>query len=224
MSHAFALALVYALVLQSASLLHAAAAGWAATRQVALEPMALIGAPVAAAAGMALLVDTVTAALGIAPALAGNGERLPRLAFILWLAAATLLLAALVLHETSRLGRVWRAMGANARGLVAIGVSVRLALPTLLGLTLAAFAGLLAVPPNPTDWLPLACLALVALALPDRPQGRATLGVLLACLAGALVGGLALVFGPELRMLVVATAALLAARFVLPHLARQSVG
>jgi hypothetical protein len=224
MSHAFTLALVYALILQAASLLHAAAAGWAATRQVTLEPLALIGAPVAAAVGMALLVDAVTAALGIAPAIAFGGERVPRLAGIFGLGAVALLLMARLLHETSRLGRNWRAMGANAKGLVAIGVPVRLALPTLLGLALAAFAGLLAVPPDPTNWLPLACLALMALALPDRPPGRATLGVLLAWLAGALVGGLAFVFGPELRMLMVATAALLAARFVVPHLVRQSVG
>jgi hypothetical protein len=223
MSHTFTLALVYALVLQAACLLHAAAAAWAATRRVTLEPLTLIAAAVAAAVGMALATNVVTSALGLAPdRLAAAGSH-PWLATLGWLGALVLLFLALLLHETSRLGRTWRAMGANAAGLVAVGVPIGLVLPTLLGLILAGFAGHQAPVSATTDWLPLACLALLVLGRPDRPKGRATLTALLAWLTGTLVAGVELALGPPVHVFVIAAATLLAARLVAPRLARHGI-
>ena len=223
MSHAFTLALVYALVLEAACLLHAAAAAWAATRRVTLEPLTLIAAAVAAAVGMALGANAVTAALGLAPdRLAAAGSH-AWLAALGWLGALVLLFLALLLHETSRLGRTWRAMGGNAAGLVAVGVPIGLVLPTLLGLTLAGFAGHLAPVPATTDWLPLACLALLVLGRAGRPKGRATLTALLAWLTGALVATGELLLGPPAHVFVIAAAALLATRLVAPRLVRHGI-
>lgn len=223
MSHAFTLALVYALVMEAACLLHAAAAAWAATRRVTLEPLTLIAAAVAAAVGMALGANAVTAALGLAPDRLVAAGAHAWLVTLGWLGALILLFAALLLHETSRLGRTWRAMGANAAGLVAIGVPIGLVLPTLMGLLLAGFAGNLAPVPATTDWLPLACLALLVLGRADRPKGRATLTALLAWLTGALVATGELMLGPPAHVFVIAAAALLAARLVAPRLVRHGI-
>ena len=225
MSHAFTLGLVYALVLEAACLLHAAMAGWAATRRVTLEqPLTLLGAAVAAAVGIALLSNAVTGTLAMPRAATDWADGQAWFGAIGWLGGGALLFLVLLLHETSRLGRIWRAMGANAGGLVAIGVPLGLLLPTLSGLVLAALAGHLALPPATTDWLPLACLALLVLALPDRPKGRATLSVLLAWLTGALVGGSELWLAPPLHVLVIAAAALLATRLLAPRLLRHGGG
>ena len=218
MSHAFTLALVYALIVEAARLLHAAAAGWSATRRVALEPLTLIAAAVAAAIGMALGANAVTAALGQQTGVPGG----PATAG--WLGAVVLLLVALLLHETQRVGRVWRAMGANAAGLVAIGVPMGLALPTLFGLGLAGFAGHLAPPPATTDWLPVACLALLVLGLLDRPRGGATLTALLAWLTGAVVATLELLLGPPAHIMLIAALALAATRVVAPRARRHGSG
>ena len=218
MSHAFTLALVYALVVEAARLLHAAAAGWAASRRVPLEPLTLIAAAVATAIGMALGANAVTGAVGLAPALPAG----PTTAG--WLPAVVLLLLTLFLHETHRLGRAWRAMGANAAGLVAIGVPIGLTSPIVLGLALAGLAGHLAPPPATTDWLPVACLALLVLGLPDRPKGGATLTALVAWLTGALVATLELLLGPPGHVLLIAVAALVAVRIVAPRALRDGTG
>lgn len=223
MSHAFSLALLYALVLQAACLLHAAAAGLVATRRVVLDPLTLIVAAIATAVGMALVANTVTAALGLAPDRLIAAGAHAWLVTLGWLGALVLLFLALLLHETSRLGRTWRAMAANAAGLVAVGVPVGLVLPTLLGLLLAGLAGNLAPVPATTDWLPLACLALLVLGRVGRPKGRATLTVLLAWLTGALVATGELLLGPPVHVFVIAAAALLAAKLVAPRLVRSGI-
>jgi hypothetical protein len=218
MSHVFTLALVYALVIEAARLLHAAAAGWAAGRRVLLEPLTLIAAAVAAAIGMAFAGNAVTAALGLAPA-SFTGPTTSG-----WLSAVILLALALVLHETHRLGRMWRAMGANAAGLVAIGVPMGLVLPTLFGAALAGVAGHLAPPPATTDWLPLACLALLVLGVPDRPKGGAVLTVLVAWFVGALVATLELLLGPPGHFLLIAAALVVAIRMITPRTLRRLTG
>ena len=218
MSHAFTLALVYAMVVEAARLLHAAAAGWAASRRVPLEPLTLTAAAVAAAIGMALGANAVTGAVGGVPELPAGP------APAVWLTAMVVLLLALLLHETHRLGRAWRAMGANAAGLVAIGVPMGLGLPTLFGVALAGLAGHLAPPPATTDWLPVACLAVVALGLPGRPKGGAILTALAAWLTGALVATLELLLGPPGHVLLIAVAALVAVRIVAPRALRDGPG
>lgn len=217
MHHAFTLALVYALVVEAARLLHAAASGWAASRRVPLEPLTLIAAAVAAAIGMALAAHAVTAALGLGPELPATAAPAGWWHTLGWSGAAALLLLALFLHETHRLGRAWRAMGANAAGLVAIGVKLSLGAPLLLGLALAGFAGHLAPAPAVTDWLPLACLALLVLGLPHRPRGGATLTVLFAWLTGALVATLELLVGQPGHAILIAVVVLAIARLVAPR-------
>jgi hypothetical protein len=218
MPHALTLALVYAIVMQAALLLHAAASGWVATRQVPIESLTLVVAPLAAALGMALAADAVTAALArSATAAAWVGA-------IGWLGGITLLGTALLLHETTRSGRLWRAMAANAAGLVAIGVRPAIALPLGLGLALAVLAGVLAPAPQVVDWLPLAVLVLLVAAMPDRPRSRATLAALGAWLAGALVGSLGLLLAPSLQALVVAALAIAVVRIVAPRVLRPGIG
>jgi hypothetical protein len=214
MSHAFTLALVYALVMHAACLLHAASAGWAALRQVPTVPATLIGASLATALGMALAAAVVTATIANAP------ETRAWLGSIGWLGGSCLLVTALFLYEATRAGRLWRAMGADADGLVAIGIKPRFALALGQGIGLAVLAGILAPPRAVVDWLPLAGLALLVLALPDRPRARAIRSVLLAWLIGALIGGLELVLQPLGHALVVGLLGLLAARVAAPHLAR----
>lgn len=214
MSHAFTLALVYALVMHAACLLHAAAAGWVALRQVPVIPETLIVAALATTIGMALAAAAVTGSMGNAP------ETRAWLGSIGWLGGSCLLAIALLLYETTRAGRLWRAMGADADGLVAIGIRPRLVSPLGQGLGLAILAGILAPPPTVTDWLPLAGLLLVMLALPDRPRARATRSVLLAWLVGALIGGLELLLQPLGHAVVVGLLGLLAVRVGAPRLAR----
>ena len=223
MSHVFTLALVFALVLEAARLLHASAAGWAATRRLTLEPATLIGAAIAAAIGMALAANAVTAALAPGLAAAAWSSHPGWLHTTSWLGALVLLFLTLLLHDTHRLGRVWRAMGANAAGLVAIGVPLGLGLPMLLGLVLAALAGQLAPPPATTDWLPLACLALLVLGRPARPRGSATVSALVGWLAGAVVGALELLLGPPGHVLAIAAAALVATRLAATRVAAPRV-
>jgi hypothetical protein len=101
MSHAFTLALVYALVLHAACLLHAAMAGWTATRLVAVEPLTLIGAPVVAALGMALMIDAVTVGMTTIPWLRAIG----------WLGGVLCLFITVLAHEGTRSagsGAPWR--------------------------------------------------------------------------------------------------------------------
>jgi hypothetical protein len=218
MPHALTLALVYAIVMQAASLLHTAASGWAASRQVPIEPLNLVVAPLAAALGMALVADAVTTALAqSATAAAWAGA-------VGWLGGITLLGTALLLHETTRSGRLWRAMGANAAGLVAIGVRPAVALPLGLGLALAALAGVLSPTPTVVDWLPLAVLVLLVTALPDRPRSRATLAALGAWLVGALVGSLGLLLAPALQALAVAGLAIAVVRIGAPRVLRPGAG
>lgn len=181
MSHVLALALVYALLVQAAHLLLAACGGWAILRGLVLEPPALDWIALAAALGMALAAGAVTggppSTSTVWPALAGG---------------ATLLVAVAGVELTWR-GPLWRAMAGNAQGLVRAGIALRPGLPLALGLALAALAGIAApAPPTTLEWLPLACLALLWLADADRRPGRMIRRVLLAFLAGALVGGLAL--------------------------------
>jgi hypothetical protein len=208
MSHAFALALVFALTMHAAWLCHVAAAGWAAARRLPLDPSTLLGAAVAVAIGMALLVEAVTAGVQTPPGLLG------------WFGGTAALLLALLLHETTRTGRLWRATAANAPGLVAIGVSSGPALPLLLGLLLAGLAGLLAPPPAVVDWLPLAAVIVVVLGQPGRPRGRASQVAVAAWIAGLVLGGLeALLLAPLLHALLVGLAAAAALRFAAPRLA-----
>jgi hypothetical protein len=210
MSHALTLALMFALVMHAAWLCHVAAAGWAAMRRLTLDPSTLLAAPLAAAVGMALLVEAVTAGIASgAPRLAG------------WLAAAAALFLALLLQESTRTGRLWRATGANAPGLVASGVPIAPALPLVLGLLLAILAGVLAPPPAVVDWLPLAGLVLLALALPDRPRGRATQLALAAWLAGLVFGSLELMLPPLAHAVLVALLATAGLRTLGPRLARS---
>lgn len=216
MSHAFTLALVYALVMHAACLLHIAAAGWAAVQRVPVEPASRIAAALATAVGMALAAAAVTAAI------ADTLETRVWLGSIGWLGGSCLLVIALLIYETTRSGRLWRAMAADASGLVAIGIRPRFALPLGHGLGLAVLAGLLAPEPAVADWLPLAGLVLLVLALPDRPRARATQSVLLAWLTGALIGGLELVLQPLGHALVVGFLGLLAVRLGAPRLARAS--
>ena len=214
MSHAFTLALVYALVMHAACLMHAAAAGWVAVRQVPTVPAVLPAASLAAVVGMALAAAAVTTAIATAP--------LTRawLGPLGWLGGTCLLLLALLLYETTRSGRLWRAMGANAGGLVAIGLRFGLAAPLGQARALAVRAGALAPPPAVVDWLPLAALVLMVIALPDRPRARATRTVLLAWLVGALIGGLELLLEPVGQALVVGLLGLAALRLAAPRLAR----
>ncbi len=214
MSHALTLALVYALVTHAACLLHAAAAGWAAVRQVPATASTLIAAALATAIGMALAATAVTAAF------AGTPETRAWLTSVGWLGGSVLLLSALLLYEATRSGRLWRAMGANADGLVAAGIRPGLVLPLAQGLALAVLAGMLAPPPVVVDWLPLTALVLLVIALPDRPRVRATRSVLMAWLTGALIGGLELMLAPLGHVLVVALAGTLAIRLGARHLAR----
>lgn len=204
MSHALTLALVHALLLQSALLLHVAAAGWTAARLVPADALTLAGAATAAALGMALAIDAVTAGTAITQ----PGSLLAALG---WLGGIALPCLALLIHESTRTGRLWRAMATNAQGLVAIGVPARIGLALGLGLALAAFAGLLAPPPALTDWLPAACLALFVIGARDRPRGRAVLAALLAWLAGAAIGGLELFLEPALHGLATGLVALILA-------------
>jgi uncharacterized membrane protein YqgA involved in biofilm formation len=111
-------------------------------------------------------------------------------------------------------------MAANAPGLIAAGVPIRLVLPVFMGLLLAALAGVVAPPPTAARLLPLACLALVVIGMADRPRARATLAVLLAWLAGAVVGGLELVLEPMIHALAVGLATLVAVRLA----ARRGAG
>ena len=214
MSHAFTLALVYALVMHAACLMHAAAAGWVAVRQVPTVPAVLLAASLAAVVGMALAAAAVTTAIATAP------WTRAWLGSLGWLGGTCLLLLALLLYETTRGGRLWRAMGANADGLVAIGVRFGLAAPLGQALALAVLAGALAPPPAVIDWLPLAALVLMVIALPDRPRARATRTVLLAWLVGALIGGLELLLEPVSQALVVGLLGLAALRLAAPRLAR----
>ena len=217
MSHTFTLALVYALVMHAACLLHAAAAGWVALRQVPVKAETLIAAALATAIGMALAAAAVTGAMSKAP------ETRDWLGAIGWLGGSCLLVIALLLYEATRAGRLWRAMGADANGLVAIGIKPRLASPLGQGLGLALLAGILAPPPVVTDWLSLAGLLLLLLALPDRPRARATRSVLLAWLVGALIGGLELLLQPLGHAVVVGFLGLLAVRVGAPRLARVGI-
>lgn len=224
MLHAVTLALVYALIVEATRLLHAAAAGFAATRRMSLDPLSLVAAAVAAAIGMALWTNAVTAALGIAPEPAAGPATAGWLGTVGWSSAVVLLALALFLHDIHRLGRMWRAMGANAAGLIAIGVPMGLALPTLFGLALAGVAGHLAPLPATTDWLPVACLALLVLGWSDRPKGGATLTALVAWLGGALVATLELLFGPPWHILLIAAVLLVAVRIAAPRASRYRLG
>jgi|GEM_PF-1999962 len=224
MLHAVTLALLYALMVEAARLLHAAAAGWAATRRVPLEPLTLIAAAVAAAIGMALGSHAVTAAFGLVPEPAAGTAPAGWLGTAGWASALVLFALALFLHDIHRLGRTWRAMGADAAGLVAIGVPMGLVLPTLLGLAIAGLAGHLAPPPAITDWLPVACLALLVLGLPDRPKGGATLSALFAWLCGALVATLELLLGPHWHSLSIAAVLLVAVRIAAQRTIRYRIG
>ncbi len=217
MSHALTLALVYALVMHAACLLHAATTAWAAVRQVPVLPSARTAAPLAVAVGMALAVAAVT------PAVAGSPVALGWLRFFAWAGGSALLLVALLAYEATRTGRLWRAMGANGHGLIAIGVDGGVAWPFGLGLALAAAAGLIAPPPAVVDWLPLAGLALLVLAVPDRPHGRAPQTTLLAWLVGALIGGLELVLAPLGHAVVVGLSGVMVIRLAGPQLADAGV-
>lgn len=185
MSDALALALVYALVVQSAQLLLAACCGWATMRGLVLERSALDWIALAAAIGMALAAGVVT------------GELAPGALTALKLAGGAALLAAVALVELSPRGPFWRAMAGNAPGLVRAGIAPRPGLPLVLGLCLAALAGMAGpAPPTAADWLPLACLALLWLAPTGHRPGRTARRVVMAFLAGALVGGLGSLLPP----------------------------
>jgi hypothetical protein len=218
MPYVLTLALVYAIVMQATSLLHAAASGWVATRQVPIEPLTLVAAPLAAVLGMALAAAAVTAALAQSATMAAWAGAIG------WLGGITLLGAALLLHETTRSGRLWRAMAANADGLVAIGVRPAFGLPLGLGLALAVLAGVLAPAPTVVDWLPLAVFVLLATALPDRSRSWATLAVLGAWLTGALVGGLVLLLANPVDALVIAALAIAIVRIAAPRFVRPGAG
>lgn len=185
MSDALALALVYALVVQSAHLLIAATAGWATMRGLVLERSALEWIALAAAMGMALATGAVT------------GELSPAALTTLKLAGGAALLVAVALVELTPRGPFWRAMACNAPGLVRAGIAPRPTLPLVLGLCLAVLAGVAApAPPTAADWLPLACLTLLWLTRTDLRPGRTARRVVLAFLAGALVGGLGWLLPP----------------------------
>ena len=213
MSHALALALVYALVVQSAHLLLAAGCGWATMRGLVLERAAQGWIALAAAIGMALATGAVT------------GEVAPLTATWLKLAGGATLLVAVAWVELTPRGPFWRAMAGNAPGLVRAGIAPRAGLPLALGLGLAAFAGLAAPrPPAAGDWLPLACLALLWLAAADRRPGRMVRHVVMAFLAGALVGGLALLLPPLPHGLAVGGLTLAVVGLALWRPARQAAG
>ena len=185
MSHALALALVYALVVQAVQLLRAACGGWVVLRGLVLEQPALDWIALAATFGMALAAGAVTGGLA-----AVVGGWLP------WACGIGLLVVVAGAELSSR-GVLWRAMAGNAPGLLRAGIALRPGLPLVLGLALAAMAGLAAPePPTALEWLPLACLALLFEADPDRRPGLMVRRVLLAFLAGALIGGLALLLPP----------------------------
>ncbi len=185
MSDALALALVYALVVQSAHLLIAAAGGWATVRGLVLERSALDWIALAAAIGMALGVRAVT------------GELAPVTQTALKLAGAAALLVTVTLVELTPRGAFWRAMAGNAPGLVRAGITPHPGLPLILGLCLAALAGMAApTPPTATDWLPIACLVLLWLARTEHRPGRMARRVVMAFLAGALAGGLGWLLPP----------------------------
>lgn len=211
MSHALTLALVFALVMHAAWLCHVAAAGWAAMRRLTLDPLTLTAASLAAAVGMALLAEVVTAGVARPP---------PHYVGAAWLAAAAAVFLALLVQESTRIGRLWRAMAANAPGLILSGVPIAPLLPLVLGLSLAMLAGLLAPTPSVVDWLPLGGLVLLALALPDRPRGRATQMVLAAWLAGLVQGGLELVLPSLAHAVLIALVAVVGLRIAGPRLAR----
>ncbi|HRY24209.1 MAG: hypothetical protein H6852_05275 [Geminicoccaceae bacterium] len=192
MSHALDLALVYALVVQSAHLLLAAGGGWATLRGLVLERSAQGWIALAAAIGMALATGAVTGALA------------PAALTWLKLAGGAALLATVAWVELTPRGPFWRAMAGNAPGLVRAGIAPRPGLPLALGLCLAALAGVAApAPPTAANWLPLACLALLWLAGTDHRPGLMVRRAVLAFLAGALVGGLALLLPPQPHALVV---------------------
>jgi len=96
MLHAVTLALLYALMVEAARLLHAAAAGWAATRRGPLEPLALIAAA-ANEAGISQFNNALAAgaamALESAPdgsyELGSEGFDILGLAGALWIAGIT---------------------------------------------------------------------------------------------------------------------------------------
>jgi len=218
MTHALTLALIYALALEAVHLVHAAAAGLAAERRLALEPWPLVAAAVALVIGLVLATDRLTAGL------ASGHPGASRLAIGLgWLAAALALSAALWLHEQGRAGRRWRAMAANAPGLIAAGLSIGAWPPALLGLGLAALAGWLAPPPTTVDWLIFAGLAVLVSGEPARPRGWAVRSVLLAWLVGGLIGGLETVLDPLVHLQAVALVGLLAARLAAGRTRRPAV-
>ncbi len=211
MSHALSLALVYALFVQAVQLLRAACGSWAVLRGLVLDRPALDWIALAATLGMALAAGAVTG--GLARDVAG---------WLSWACGIGLLVVVAGAELSSR-GALWRAMAGNAPGLVRAGIALRPGLPLVLGLALAAMAGL-AAPGAPTalEWLPLACLALLFQADPDRRPGRMVHCALLAFFAGALVGGLALLLPPLQGALVIGglTLATVALALGLPPWAR----
>lgn len=212
MTHAVTLALIYALSLEAVHLLHAAAAGWAAERRLPLEPLPLLAAAMALVIGIVLATDRLT-----------TGVAQDHLwTCIGWSLAGLTLLLALWLHECRASGRRWRAMAANAPGLIAAGLPISVWPPAMLGLALAAIAGWLAPPPTAGDWLLFATLALLVSGTEARPRGWAVRSVLLAWLTGALIGAVEILVDPRFHLLAVALAGLVAARLAAPHLLRRA--